>query len=164
MINQVHMASALIYATNRFLLVQPCAGFRNAGHNMDEPATYLHPDASAADIGAAVLQTLSRYKKLATVEVNIFFDLAKVENDYQIWVSNLLELHDYSSKKELFKSMKHCSVRLQDDILKISPTKHEKLEAWSGTGQGGQDDVRIPASSSSGDVGQGVLTALERCL
>jgi hypothetical protein len=158
------MATALIYATNRFLLVQPCAGFRGVGHNMDEPSALLPPDAGAADIGAAVLQTLSRYKKLTAVEVNMFFDLAHVEDDYQIWVSNLLKLHAYSSKKELFKSMKHCSVRLQDDILKISPTKHEKLEAWSGTGQGGQDNVELEAPFSSGDVGQGVLTALERCL
>lgn len=158
------MATVHIYATNQFLLVQPCAGFRRVGHNLDEPATYLDHDANAKEIGNAVLHSLRRYKKLTAVEVGVFFDLSKSESAYQIWVDSLLHRYGYNSKKELFKSMKHCSVRLQDQILKISPSKHEKLEAWSGTGQGGQDDVLVQVSSSSGEVGEGVRTALERCI
>jgi hypothetical protein len=158
------MSRLNIYANEKFLLVQPCAGLRRTVANHAEPSIFLQRDAAPEEIGEAVLNTLQRYKVLGPDELATFYNLEKLEGAYRLWVQDLLDQYNYPNKKALFKNMKHCHLRLQDGYLAITPTKRRGLEAWVGTGQGGQDEIHITEASGMDVFGRGVLLALKRCI
>ncbi len=49
--------------------------------------------------------------------------------------------YGYKTKKALFKDMKHCTIHCVNGVIKISPYRHEKLEAWGG-GLVGEEMIR----------------------
>lgn len=157
------MSFSTIYANPELLLIESCAGLRRFGANPQEKSYLLKPDASAAEVGLALLDTLARYRELSADEVGIFFDLANVEKRYEIWVDSLIEQFGYKSRKALFKSMKHCTVRTVATTITIQPTKHEKIEAWGGKGINEEDHVLIDINSPPEKIGEAVFTALKRC-
>lgn len=157
------MAKAAIYANPDFILVQACAGLRRFRTNPEKSPFLLAPNATNSEIGQAVLSALDNYKQLAEKEIGTFFDLENVERDYTNWVTNLVEKFKYKNRKALFQSMKHCTVNRENGTITFQPTRHEKLEAWSGTGIKREDFVAIQASDSLEEVGKAATTAMERC-
>lgn len=157
------MIHATIYANPDFLLIEACAGFRRVARNPYEKSHLLEPSAECSQIGSALLDALARYKQLSQSEIATFFDLTRVERDYAEWVANLKDQFGYETKKALFQQMKHCLVRADDRAITVCPTRHEKLEAWSGTGTKGDDNVIAELGASPDIVGRAVLLALERC-
>lgn len=72
--------------------------------------------------------------------------------------------YGYKTAKSLFKNMKNCSIEKVDGEIKISPSRHEKLEAWARTKDDGIEDVVIPVVSSPREIGQALRTAFSRCI
>ncbi|XBS71987.1 contact-dependent growth inhibition system immunity protein [Acerihabitans sp. KWT182] len=47
--------------------------------------------------------------------------------------------------------------------LRISPSQHEKRDAWSGDGLTDADDPVLPADSSPAEIGAALRLAFSRC-
>ncbi|EPB8105511.1 contact-dependent growth inhibition system immunity protein [Yersinia enterocolitica] len=151
------------YCTNEFLSVETDSGLGMVGSDPLFPPHLLPPDADDQTIGEAVLIALSNSRTLSLEESADFFDLEKGKEQYAAWIAMLMERYGYKTKRALFKDMKNCSIHCLNDVITISPMRHEKLEAWGGTGRGGRDKVILPVNSPPSEIGAAFRLALSRC-
>ena len=162
---------ASVYCNNNFICVRTNSGYRG-GTDVDPKGTqhFISTDASDEDIGLAVVDTLAhsrwilsapREGSIYPLEVEFDSDLTfkkRIER-HTIWVKLLMERYNYKTKNALFKGMKNCHLEKKSGVIAFNPTHHEKLEAWSGTGE----DVVIPDTSASAVIGAALRLALSRC-
>lgn len=73
----------------------------------------------------------------------------------------LINKYGYKTKRSLFKDMSHCIIHYVNEIITISPMRHEKLEAWAGLEQ--SEHVILSADNSPAEIGAGLRLALSRC-
>lgn len=92
-----------------------------------------------------------------------FFDLEKGKERYAAWIAMLMGKYGYKTKRALFKDMKNCGIHLVNGVITISPTRHEKLEAWGRTKGDGLEDVILSLDCSPAEIGAGLRLALSRC-
>lgn len=109
------------------------------------------------------LSTLSKSRIIDQSEFAPFFCRDNISQRYDSWVANLMEQYGYKTKRALFKNMMRCSLEISDGFLTISPSYHEKLEAWSGTGIDENDDVILSVNSSAEEIGAALRLAFSRC-
>ncbi|HEN3577714.1 TPA: contact-dependent growth inhibition system immunity protein [Yersinia enterocolitica] len=151
------------YCNKEFLLIETLSGLGRFGSDPLFPPHLLPPDTDDQTIGEAVLVALSNSRTLSLEESADFFDLEKGKERYAAWIAMLMERYGYKTKRALFKDMKNCSIHCLNDVITISPTRHEKLEAWGGTGRGGSDKVILPVNSPPSEIGAALRLALSRC-
>ncbi|WP_145571439.1 contact-dependent growth inhibition system immunity protein [Yersinia bercovieri] len=161
--NQGQDYCADCFCNNDFLLIETLSGLGLMGSDPLFPPYLLPPDADDKSIGEAVLIALSNSRTLSLEEYGDFFNLEKSQEKYVGWIAMLMERYGYKTKRALFKDMKNCSIHCINDVITISPTRHEKLEAWSGKGIKESDDVVISVNSSPTEVGAALRLALSRC-
>lgn len=155
---------ASCYCTNEFLLIETQSGLGMVAADPLFPSYLLQPDANERDIGETIFQALSDSRTLNVLEERVdFFDLEKGKKQYAAWIAMLMEKYGYKSKKALFKDMKNCGIHLVNDSITISPTRHEKLEAWGRTKGDRIEDVILSSDSSPSEIGAGLRLALSRC-
>lgn len=155
---------ASVYYTKEFLCIDTYSGLGRAGRDPVFPSRLLSPDAEDELVGEQILQALSDSLTLNVLEERVaFFDLEKGKEQYAIWIAMLMEKYGYKSKKALFKDMKNCGIHLVNNVITISPTRHEKLEAWGRTKGDGIEDVTLSTDSSPSEIGAGLRLALSRC-
>ncbi|KMW71983.1 hypothetical protein TI10_17950 [Photorhabdus luminescens subsp. luminescens] len=123
----------------------------------------LFPDTSDAELGTAVFNALSKSRFIPFESLGDFLDNEKGEERYNQWVTEMMAFHRYRSKRQLFKKMNSCNIRLLDGVITIMPYGHKKLELWTGQGIVGSDYVIIPADSSPEEVGAALRLAFSRC-
>ncbi len=152
-----------VSSTKDFLSVDTYSGLGMVGRDPLFPPNLLPPDTDDQTIGEAVLIALSNSRTLSLEESADFFDLEKGKERYAAWIAMLMERYGYKTKRALFKDMKRCSIHCLNDVITISPTRHEKLEAWGGTGRGGSDKVILPVNSPPSEIGAALRLALSRC-
>lgn len=155
---------ASVYYTKEFLCIDTYSGLGRAARDSVFPSRLLPPDAEDELVGAHILQALSNSRTLNVLEERVaFFDLEKGKEKYAAWIAILMEKYGYKSKKALFKDMKNCGIHLVNNVITISPTRHEKLEAWGRTKGDGIEDVTLSTDSSPAEIGAGLRLALSRC-
>jgi len=154
---------AAIYANEKFVCVQTCSGLRSTTSDPAGKLIFLHASPVPQELGRALQEALSLSRILTPEEIGQFFDLAAVEKRYEDWVAVMMEKFGYSTRRDLFKKMKHCIVECSNRVISIRPTFHEKSEAWSGKGIDKTDHVLISETASSHDLGEGALLAISRC-
>ena len=155
---------ASVYYTKEFLCIDTYSGLGRAGRDPLFSSHLLQPDASEQDIGDAILQALSDSRTLNVLEDRVtFFDLEKGKEQYAAWIAMLMNQYGYKTKRALFKDMKNCGIHLVNNIITISPTRHEKLEAWGRTKGDGIEDVILTMDNSLAEIGAGLRLALSRC-
>ncbi|WP_145582778.1 contact-dependent growth inhibition system immunity protein [Yersinia thracica] len=153
-----------VYSTKEFLSVETYSGLGRVRRDPLFPSHLLPPDADDKSIGEAVLIALSNSRTLTSLEERVaFFDLETGKEQYAAWIAMLMQKYGYKTKRALFKDMKNCSIHCLNDVITISPTRHEKLEAWSGTGLTESDDVVISVNSVPAEIGAALRLALSRC-
>lgn len=155
---------ASCYCTNEFLLIETQSGLGMVGADPLYPLHLLQPDADEHTIGKTILQALSDSRTLDNpVERMVFFDLDKGKEQYAAWISLLKERYGYKTKKALFKDMRNCGIHCANDVITISPKRHEKLEAWGRTKGDGIENVILSVNSSPAEIGAALRLALSRC-
>lgn len=152
-----------VYSTKEFLSVETDSGLGRVRRDPLFPPHLLPPDADDQTMGDAVLIALSNSRTLSLEESADFFDLEKGKEQYAAWIEMLMQKYGYKTKRALFKDMKNCSIHYINGVITISPTRHEKLEAWGGTGRGGSDDVTLSVNSPPAEIGAALRLALSRC-
>ena len=153
---------ASCYYTNKFLLIETQSGL---GRTSMDPLFLPHllsPDADDQCAGETILRALSNSRTLNDLEDRVaFFDLEKGKEKYAIWISRLIDKYGYKTKRSLFKDMNHCIIHYVNEVITISPMRHEKLEAWEGLEQ--SENVILSADNSPAEIGAGLRLALSRC-
>lgn len=153
-----------VYSTADFLSIETYSGLGLVGTDSLFPPYLLSPDTNDETIGKTILQALSDSRTLSDPEERIaFFDLEKGKVQYAAWVAMLMEKYGYKTKKSLFLKMKNCGIHCVNSKITISPTRHEKLEAWGGTGIKDSDSVILSIDSPPFEIGAGLRLALSRC-
>lgn len=162
--NQDQDYRASCYYTAKFLLIETQSGLGMVAADPLFAPHLLSTEINEHCLGETILQALSDSRTLNDPEERIaFFDLERGKEQYANWIAMLMEKYGYRSKKALFKDMKNCGIHLTNGVIKISPTRHEKLEAWGRTKGDGIEDVILSVDSSPSEIGAGLRLALSRC-
>ena len=154
---------ATVYKNQDFILVVTFSGYRSRTSDPDGIQILLPLDVSDEELGQATLLALSKSRIIDVSEIGTFFNIDNVMKRYDAWVADLMAKYNYKTKRALFKKMMQCSVEIRDGRLTISPSWHEKLEAWSGEGLTEDDDVVLSVKSTTEEIGAGVKLAFSRC-
>ncbi|MDK1192364.1 contact-dependent growth inhibition system immunity protein [Cronobacter dublinensis] len=154
-----------IFCTAEFISIETYSGLGMVASDPLFPPHLLSPESDDETIGKAILQALSDSRTLTLFEERVeVFDLEKGKQRYSEWIAMLRDKYAYKTKKALFKDMKHCTIHCVNGVMNISPSRHEKLEAWGGTGRGGNDKVILSLENSPAEIGAGLRLALSRCI
>ena len=151
---------AAIYANDEFVCVQTCSGLRRTAIDLAGKLLFLHAEPTPHELGQALQEALLMSRTLTPEEIGEFFDVAVVEQRYEEWVAIMMEKFGYSTRRDLFKKMRHCQIECSNGIISIRPMFHEKLEAWSAKGIEKTDHVLIAETASTHELGEGALLAL----
>ncbi|HFZ1005050.1 TPA: contact-dependent growth inhibition system immunity protein [Klebsiella aerogenes] len=155
---------ASCYCTNEFLLIETKSGLGRTSADPLFPPHLLLPEADDECAGQAILQALYNSRTLNKLEDRVvFFDLEKSKEKYAAWISMLMDIYGYKTKRALFKYMKHCIIHCVNGVITIRPTRHEKLEAWGRTKGDGIEDVVLSTDNTPAEIGAGLKLALSRC-
>ena len=148
-------------ANERALIIQTWSGFgRYAPDHLYLPHI-LPLDTDNETLGTTVLQALANSRTLDNEAERI--DFLKQENFkpcYEDWVAKLCRNLGYKTRRALFKNMMSGDIWLHNGRLKISPSRHVKLEAWDAIDA---DDVILSLDNSPEEIGAGLKLALSRC-
>ncbi|APW04087.1 CdiI family contact-dependent growth inhibition immunity protein [Salmonella enterica] len=172
----VKTAWASVKANADFICVETYSGYRS---NQLDPLGVQHLSSlnvSDLELGGMVKDALAHSRFVlpeprtdvwihpeATFDMELY-DYQRTAERYSDWIKRLMELYGYKTKKALFKGMKSCDISCANGVITISPSRHEKLEAWGGTGRGGSDKVVLSVNSSPAEIGAGLRLALSRCI
>lgn len=162
--NQDQDYRASCYYKAEFLLIETQSGLGMVAADPLFTPHLLSPDTDDHCLGVTILQALSDSRTLNVPEERVaFFDIERGKEQYANWVAMLMGKYGYKSKKALFKDMKNCGIHCLNGIITISPTRHEKLEAWGRTKGDGIENVILSLDNSPAEIGAGLRLALSRC-
>ena len=148
-------------ANERALIIQTWSGFGRYALDHLYPPHILPLDTDNETLGTTVLQALANSRTLDNEAERI--DFLKQENfkpRYEDWVAKLCGNLGYKTRRALFKNMMSVDIWLHNGRLKISPSRHVKLEAWDAIDA---DDVILSLDNSPEEIGAGLKLALSRC-
>ena len=154
---------ARISKNQDFIIVVTYSGYRMTTRDPDGLQTILPLDVSDEELGQVTLLALSKSRVINVSEIGTFLNIDNIKRRYDVWVADLMAKYNYKTKRALFKKMMRCSVEIRDGRLTISPSWHEKLEAWSGEGLTEDDDVVLSVNSTTEEIGAGLRLAFSRC-
>ena len=153
-----------VYHNDEFMLVETRSGYRGGLPDPEGVRFLLSPESKNHDLGHAVLEALSASRFLHPGEFPDFFDIrGRVVPQYEAWVSSFMAKYGYKNRRAMFKNMKKIDVESSNGLIVISPSHHEKLEAWSDKGITKDDSVVIAEMSNPEEVGVALEIALSRC-
>jgi hypothetical protein len=81
---------------------------------------------------------------------------------YKIWKEQVIRKYKYKNKHALFRNMNLCNVIANDEMIIISPWRHDQLEGWGPEKGDEKYDITIPADSDHKLIGETLRLALER--
>ncbi len=161
---------------DEFIFIETYSGYRSARADYKGNIYVLSPDVGDVELGEAVVGALSKSRfVLAEPREGLFvrpevefdkklYDIQHIKQHYENWVKNMSEMFNYKNRKSLFKSMKNCDIEKFDHKISITPSKHEKLEGWSGEGISDNDCVILNDDATPGEIGAGLRLAFSRCI
>ena len=154
---------ASIYSNHGLVSFSTSSGYRSSIH--DPEGEHIVIDAASDDnaLGQSLLLALEKSRVLHPNENANFYNLSRIEEDYEAFVSDLITKFGELQRRKVFSKMLHCSVSVRSGEIFIRPTKKERGESWSGSGIKEEDIFRIPLSASPGEIGAGVKMALSKC-
>ena len=148
-------------ANERALIIQTWSGFGRYAPDHLYPPHILPLDADNETLGTTVLQALANSRTLDNEAERIdFLKQESFKPRYEDWVANLCGNLGYKTRRALFKNMMSGDIWLHNGCLKISPSRHVKLEAWDAIDA---DDVILLLDNSPEEIGAGLRLALSRC-
>lgn len=148
-------------ANEKALIIQTLSGLGMVGIDHLYPPRILPLDADNKVLGTIVLQELAKSRTLTNEAERIdFFDFKKEDRRYTNWLAHVCEKLGYKTKRDLFKNMMNCTVWLNNGKIKISPSRHVKLEAWDGISA---ESVILSLDNTAEEIGTGLRIALSRC-
>lgn len=153
-----------VFITDEFFCIDTYSGLGMTARDFLYPSNIVLSNASNVELGNAILKGLSHSRTIASREERAdLFDLLKSKDRYNEWVQKLINISSFKSRRALFKNMKKCGVHCVNEVITISPSRHEKLEAW-GRKKGDEiDDIILSTNASREEIGVALRLAMNRC-
>ena len=152
---------ATAYSNGDFISIETCSGRGLIMPDPEAPEHLFSPEVSNELLGMGVVEALNHSKFLSIEEAGTLQE--NTPEYYKNWVRKVMDRYGYKTKNALFRKMRSCGIKCHEDVITICPSHHEKLEAW-GTGFITEEDyVKIPADSSSAEIGAALRLAFSRC-
>lgn len=145
-----------------FISIETYSGYGIAIIDPEAKEHLLTPDTSNDMIGKSILDALAA-SRMKDPNDDFYFDNDRIDQQYSHWIEQMKIRYGYKTKNALFKKMMSCGIQLDDGVITIRPSNHEKLEAWSGDGIREEDYVKIPADSPPEEIGAALKLAFKRC-
>lgn len=153
--------NAYAFNNGQFICIKTYSGYTRSFGDPDVPEYVLEPQVDDEGLGCAVLDALGNSRFVSYDEETELIE--NMEPRYDQWVQTLMKQYGYKTKKALFKNMKSCGFDCKDDVIRIRPSHHDKLEYWSGDGFTEADYIKIPADSPPEQIGAALRLAFSRC-
>lgn len=144
-----------------FMYLWTMTGFGLLFNDPRIPAKLLALDESTKDIGVAVVQALNESTVLTSESFQEIFHSGEIQKKGSEWDSFLVKKYSYRSSKGLYKYMHKCTISEVGGSITFSPSLHDDFESWSGISAA--EDVVLPSTSSSEEIGLALLEAFNRC-
>ena len=123
----------------------------------------LLPSGEATEkIGGAVVAALGLSTVMSASDFQILFKSGDVQRHVADWERSVKARFRYKSSRELWRPMLKCSIKELDGTLTFAPTRHDRLEGWSGMKD--VEKVVVPATSADEDIGRALFAAFDLCL
>ncbi|MDR2781510.1 MAG: CdiI family contact-dependent growth inhibition immunity protein [Holosporaceae bacterium] len=123
---------------------------------------YLSSEDGCYNIGSALTTVLEKSRVVGKNDPDYnLFDISAITGRYKDFVEYVLQKYNYKNKHAMFKNMQHCSVKMDDGIIVISPWKHDKLEGYDGMNE--SFNLTIPSTSTPSVIGAAVKYSIARC-
>jgi hypothetical protein len=150
-------------ANGDFICIDTYSGYRRCALD-SEVKHYVFPsDVTDHELGLALLDCLARSRFLSSEEIGPFFDYRNVQKRYEEWVKSLMDRFQYKTRRSLFKNLASCDIESVDGLVVITPSKHEKLEDWSGDGISKEEFVTVSVKNPVEEIGSALKLAFGRC-
>ena len=144
-----------------FVSIQTFSGRGLLARDPEGSRYILAADVDDAGLGAALLDALGRSRFLSSDAAKQLLDRDRVKQRYEAWVREVVERYGYKSRRDLFKDMVSCNIKLVSGNVVIGPTSHPKLEAWEGLRA--DQSVIVPAASTAAEIGAALRLGFARC-
>ena len=154
---------ARILANERGIFLSTYSGLARRARDPDGVNAMLQAAATVDEIGATLRLALGASRQISLEEIPIFFNPEKTNQAYKSWVAWMMRGLGYKTKRALFSNMKSIGISQLADHYELRPSRHERLEGWSGEGVSPSDYVLLPLSATDAELGAGALLALGRC-
>lgn len=146
-----------------FIEIVTYSGLGMVGLDPEGARYLLPPDASNEAQGQALRDALAKSRQLTLDEYRKFFEIEKRKLSSATRAKDLMSRYGYKTRHALFKNMINCGVEMQEGVITIRPSFHEKLEGWSGDGIAESDRVKLPDDCTDAELGHGLRLAFSRC-
>lgn len=154
---------ASIYSNYGLISLSTSSGYRSSIHDPEGEHIVVGVDIDDDILGRSLLSVLKKSRVLHPNEHSEFYALARIEEDYEAFVSNLISKFGQSQRRKVFSRMLYCIVTVRSGEICIQPTKKERGEAWSGSGFKQTDAFWVPLSASTSEIGAGIKSTLSKC-
>jgi hypothetical protein len=144
-----------------FVCIETYSGRGLLGRDPNGARHLLSTDVEDTALGAALLDAVHKSRFLSSEDARTFLDRDQAKQVYEEWVQGMLDRYAYKSRRNLFKDMACCNIKLIGDTIVISPTSHPRLEAWEGLGD--DQSIIISHYSAANEVGAALRLAFGRC-
>jgi len=159
-----HYPSASAKLNDRFMLIMTRYGCPGGLYDYSAASYFFSPDTEDnIGIGHAVLSALKASRPVSRDEFDDIYALSMEGSQYNDFFSGVMKRFEYKTKRALFKEMRSVSIMIDGQNIKLSPSKHVKLQAWGREKGDGIEDVIIPFTSEPAEVGQALRLAFSRC-
>lgn len=168
--NPVSNRQVHVYMNRDFVFIESRISYRSSRTNPDAVPYYFGVDASDSELGEAVLSAISDSRFVTPEDFETeddfraFFSFKTAALRVEEWVQEVMRKFNYGSRRRMFKPMKFCAIKYEDDEIRMSPMNQVKPEAWSGKLPGKEQREILPGSSNAVDVGAALRRCLANCL
>lgn len=153
---------AVVVANRELISVRSYSMYRLAYADPEAPEHLLSPDVDDEALGDAALKALQNSRFLSLDDSAQL--RATASERYREWVEKLMRDFGYADRRALFKRMKSCTLELQNHVITIKPSYHEKLEGWSGDRIDPSDYIQLAGDATAREVGAALRLAFQRCI
>ena len=161
MLIETKFAAVLMNA--RFISVETFSGRGLMARDPQGVSDFHSLDVVDEVLGRSLAEALKASRWISMDEYAAYFNHDKLKREADEWLASTKERFGYKNRKAVFTGMANCTIRERDGLITIKPTRHEKLEGWSGDGIPESDRVVLSSASGGEALGQGVRLALSRC-
>jgi hypothetical protein len=142
-------------------ILQTMCGYSNPNVDLDLLMRVLPLTCSEESLGRQILECLASSRSLTLEEVRGMSGDRHFR--YEKLITQLMSSLGYKTKRAFYKEMDTCMVTRRSGYIDISPSVHEKLEAWGSKMGDELENVIVPLDCSAVELGAAVRIGFSRC-
>jgi len=157
-----HFPHASAYMNEKFILILTRYGCPLGGYDYDSPIHLFSSDIKNDEyLGQALLTAIQSSRQVPLKGFSEIYS-AMADKQYDNFFSDIMKKFEYKTKHALFKKMRLVFIDGIDGNIKLSPSRHVKLQAWEGLDDESKSII-FPYSTSATEAGAALRLAFERC-